>query len=157
MENYEHGLLFDPALSAEIKERFCYVDADPEFGKRLFFENSGGSLRLKASVEEQAKYQAFPDCPERVHARSKELKRIQLRGIDDVMHVVFGASGGALLTEMTASQCMFQMVGAILEPGYQRRHLRAGASLRLRRREVLLRKDWQGVPRGSGQSQDRRH
>ena len=32
MENYEHGLLFDPALSAEIKERFCYVDADPEFG-----------------------------------------------------------------------------------------------------------------------------
>ena len=115
MENYEHGLLFDPALSAEIKERFCYVDADPEFGKRLFFENSGGSLRLKASVEEQAKYQAFPDCPERVHARSKELKRIQLRGIDDVMHVVFGASGGALLTEMTASQCMFQMVGAILE------------------------------------------
>ncbi len=54
MENYEHGLLFDPALSAEIKERFCYVDADPEFGKRLFFENSGGSLRLKASVEEQA-------------------------------------------------------------------------------------------------------
>ena len=35
MENYEHGLLFDPALSAEIKERFCYVDADPEFGKRV--------------------------------------------------------------------------------------------------------------------------
>ena len=28
MENYEHGLLFDPALSAEIKERFCYVNAD---------------------------------------------------------------------------------------------------------------------------------
>ena len=27
MENYEHGLLFDPALSAEIKERFCYVNA----------------------------------------------------------------------------------------------------------------------------------
>ena len=60
MENYEHGLLFDPALSAEIKERFCYVDADPEFGKRLFFENSGGSLRLKASVEEQAKYRPSP-------------------------------------------------------------------------------------------------
>ena len=80
MENYEHGLLFDPALSAEIKKRFCYVDADPEFGTRLFFENSGGSLRLKASVEEQARYQAFPDCPERVHARSKELKRIQLSG-----------------------------------------------------------------------------
>ena len=63
MQNLNEGLLFDPALSAEIKDRFFYVDADPEFGQRLFFENSGGSLRLKASVEAQAKYQAFPDCP----------------------------------------------------------------------------------------------
>ena len=51
MQNLNEGLLFDPALSAEIKDRFYYVDADPEFGQRLFFENSGGSLRLKASVE----------------------------------------------------------------------------------------------------------
>ena len=56
MQNLNEGLLFDPALSAEIKDRFYYVDADPEFGQRLFFENSGGSLRLKASVEAQAKY-----------------------------------------------------------------------------------------------------
>lgn len=159
MENYEHGLLFDPALSAEIKERFCYVDADPEFGKRLFFENSGGSLRLKASVEEQAKYQAFPDCPERVHARSKELKRIQLRGIDDVMHVVFGASGRRAADGDDRLPVHVPDGGRHSGelPGYQRRHLRAGASLRLRRREVLLRKDWQGVPCGSGQSQNRRH
>ena len=63
MQNLNEGLLFDPALSAEIKDRFYYVDADPEFGQRLFFENSGGSLRLKASVEAQAKY---------VPARSKK-------------------------------------------------------------------------------------
>lgn len=75
MQNLNEGLLFDPALSAEIKDRFYYVDADPEFGQRLFFENSGGSLRLKASVEAQAKYQAFPDCPERLHDRSRALKR----------------------------------------------------------------------------------
>lgn len=31
------------------------------------------------------------------------------------MHIVFGASGGALISEMTASQAMFQIVGAILE------------------------------------------
>ena len=92
-----------------------YVDADPEFGQRLFFENSGGSLRLKASVEAQAKYQAFPDCPERLHDRSRALKKVQLHGIDDIMHIVFGASGGALISEMTASQAMFQIVGAILE------------------------------------------
>ncbi len=115
MQNLNEGLLFDPALSAEIKDRFYYVDADPEFGQRLFFENSGGSLRLKASVEAQAKYQAFPDCPERLHNRSRALKKVQLHGIDDIMHIVFGASGGALISEMTASQAMFQIVGAILE------------------------------------------
>ena len=115
MQNLNEGLLFDPALSAEIKDRFYYVDADPEFGQRLFFENSGGSLRLKASVEAQAKYQAFPDCPERLHDRSRALKKVQLHGIDDIMHIVFGASGGALISEMTASQAMFQIVGAILE------------------------------------------
>ena len=82
MQNLNEGLLFDPALSAEIKDRFYYVDADPEFGQRLFFENSGGSLRLKASVEAQAKYQAFPDCPERLHDRSRALKKVQLHGID---------------------------------------------------------------------------
>ena len=113
MQNLNEGLLFDPALSAEIKDRFYYVDADPEFGQRLFFENSGGSLRLKASVEAQAKYQAFPDCPERLHDRSRALKKVQLHGIDDIMHIVFGASGGALISEMTASQAMFQIVGAI--------------------------------------------
>lgn len=115
MDNHIHGLLFPEALSAEIKERFYYVDADPEFGERLFFENSGGSLRLKASVEEQAKYQAFADCPERVHNRSLALKKVQLKGISDIMQVVFGVNDGALITEMTASQAMFQMVGAILE------------------------------------------
>ena len=72
MQNLNEGLLFDPALSAEIKDRFYYVDADPEFGQRLFFENSGGSLRLKASVEAQAKYQAFPDCPERSFPRAQK-------------------------------------------------------------------------------------
>lgn len=40
---------------------------------------------------------------------------MQLHGIDDIMHIVFGASGGALISEMTASQAMFQIVGAILE------------------------------------------
>lgn len=107
--------MFSKSLSEEIKNRFYYVDADPEFGERLFFENSGGSLRLKESVLKQAEYQAYPDCPERTHNRSLDLKRVQLQGIDDIMKVVFGAKDGALLSEMTASQVMFQMVGAILE------------------------------------------
>ena len=48
IKDYPQGLLFDGKLQAEIKDRFWNVDSDPEAGKRLFFENAGGSLRLKA-------------------------------------------------------------------------------------------------------------
>ena len=115
MQDLSQGLLFSHALSKEIKDRFYYVDEDPDSGKRLFFENSGGSLRLKASVEAQAKYQAFADCPERLHSRSRALKDVQLQGTSDIMEVIFGVHDGALIIELTASQAMFQMVGAILE------------------------------------------
>jgi cysteine desulfurase/selenocysteine lyase len=109
------GQLFSSELSKEIKDRFYYTDADPDAGQRLFFENSGGSLRLKAAVEAQAKYQAFPDCPERGHPRALKLKEVQNKGIEDIMKVIFGAKSGELLTELTASQVMYQIVGAILE------------------------------------------
>ena len=45
---YENGLLFEDNLQKELKEKFSYADFDPEYGERLFFENSGGSLRLKS-------------------------------------------------------------------------------------------------------------
>ena len=50
IKDYPQGLLFDGKLQAEIKDRFWNVDSDPEAGKRLFFENAGGSLRLKAAI-----------------------------------------------------------------------------------------------------------
>ena len=71
---YEKGLLFDDEFQKSLKAQFCYADADPEHGKRLFFENSGGSLRL---------FNADP-------------------------------GDGALMTELSASQTMFQMVGLIM-------------------------------------------
>ena len=110
-------ILFDPALQAEIKKRFFYVNEDYLGRKRQFFENSGGSLRLKAAVEEKARLEAFPDCPERYHDTSMMLKEVKANGIRDIMEVIFGAEPGkgALVTELTASQCMFQIVRAILE------------------------------------------
>ena len=58
---------FSEDLIQEIKEKFYYVDEDNLGRKRLFFENSGGSLRLKAAVEAKCKYEKIPDCPERYH------------------------------------------------------------------------------------------
>lgn len=108
---------FTPELQREIKSRFEFVDEDCLGRKRLFFENSGGSLRLKAAIEAKAKYERIPDCPERYHDVSLHLKQGKADGVRDILEVVFGAApgNGALVTELTASQCMFQIVRAIME------------------------------------------
>jgi len=111
------GILFDEEFQKELKSRFYMPDADPEHGERLFFDNSGGSLRLKAAVEAKADLERYPDCPERYHDRSLYLKGIVQEGTRQMLEIVFGAEpgDGALMTELTASQTMFQMVGIILE------------------------------------------
>lgn len=110
-------IFFDPALQAEIKDRFYYVNEDDRGRKRQFFENSGGSLRLKAAVEAKARFEKIPDCPERVHDISMMLKQTKADGIRDIMQIIFGAApdSGALVTELTASQVMFQIVRTIME------------------------------------------
>ncbi len=112
---YPHGLLFDEKIQKELKDKFYYADFDPEYNKRLFFENSGGSLRLKKCVEAKAEIEKFPDCPERIHERSLKLKGLVEKGTREIMEIIFGAKSGSLITELTASQTMFHMVGLIME------------------------------------------
>ncbi len=109
------GNFFDDTYQKELKEKFYHADADPEHGTRLFFDNSGGSLRLKKCVEAKAALECFPDCPERIHARSVYLKGLVEEGTKQILEIMFGAKSGALMTELTASQTMFQMVGLIME------------------------------------------
>lgn len=111
----EKGILFTKEYQQCLKEKFYYPDADPEHGKRIFFDNSGGSLRLKKAVEAKASMEMFPDCPERIHARSLYLKGLVEDGTKEILEIVFGAKGGALITELTASQTMFQGIGTIME------------------------------------------
>ena len=113
--NYPEGLLFDESYVKELKEKFYFVDADPNFGERLFFDNSGGSLRLKNAVLVKAEYEGFPDCPERGSERAKKLKKTVTDVTDELLKTVFGAEEGSIMTELTASQTMFQMVGIIME------------------------------------------
>ena len=112
---YPNGLLFSEKIQKELKGKFCYADSDPEYGKRLFFENSGGSLRLKKCVEAKAEYDSFPDCPERIHERSLKLKALVDDGTKEITEIIFGTKKGSLITELTASQTMFHMVGLIME------------------------------------------
>ncbi len=65
------GEFFPEPLMREINARFHHVDHDIDGHERLFFDNAGGSLRLKAAVEAYARIDALPDCPERIHARAR--------------------------------------------------------------------------------------
>lgn len=108
-------IFFNSALQAKIKDRFYYVNADHLGRKRQFFENSGGSLRLKKVIEVKANFEKISDCPERTNDIAVMLRKVKADGIRDIMEVILGAKSGALVTELSASQVMFQIVRTIAE------------------------------------------
>ena len=110
-----NGVFFTDEYQEHLKDQFSFADSDPEYGHRLFFENSGGSLRLKQAVEIKRELEEFPDCPERSRGRGKDLGVFVTEGTREIMNIVFGTSQGALITDLTASQAMFQAVSTILE------------------------------------------
>jgi len=115
MKNYPKGLLFSEELQKEIKSRFLNIDSDPEAGDRVFFENAGGSLRLKAANEAYTEADGFPDCDSRKHKRAKALRKKTLQGFAD-LRVIFNAPKyGQIITETSSTKVMFTMVRTILE------------------------------------------
>ncbi len=113
--NETKGIMFEDAYVKELKDQFYMADEDPEDGVRLFFDNSGGSLRLKKAVEIKADLERYPDCPERDHKRGLELKKYVQNGTKEILEIMFNAKQGALISELTASQCMFKIVDLIMD------------------------------------------
>lgn len=114
LPNLERGLAFSDALMREVKARFLQVDHDHNGRERLYFDNAGGSFRLKAAVERFAQVDAIPDNAERIHATAVELQDIQAKGSDD-LRTVLNATGGSVYASLTASGAMFDMVRAVAE------------------------------------------
>ncbi len=112
--NHPDGLLFPDALQQEIKARFLHVDRDHHGRERLYFDNAGGSFRLRSAIERFAQVDAIPDNAERIHDVAEELKAIQARATEDV-RTVLNARGGSVYAALTASGAMFDMVRAIAE------------------------------------------
>lgn len=108
-------MLFQQDFVKNVKAKFAYVDEDLAGNPRLFFDNSGGSLRLKTAVAAKAETELLPDCPERTHQKALELNSLVQQGTKEIISCVFGAENGALITELTASQTMFHMVELVME------------------------------------------
>ncbi|MEM5367693.1 aminotransferase class V-fold PLP-dependent enzyme [Paraburkholderia azotifigens] len=108
------GQLFSASLMEQIKRRFHYVDHDVDGSARLFFDNAGGSFRLKAALEAFSRIDALPDCPERIHERALYLQDIQTQGEADIRRIL-NARDGSVYLSLTASAAMFEMVRAVME------------------------------------------
>ena len=111
----EQGEFFSDALTKAIKEKFYHVDIDPiSHKKRLFFDNSGGSFRLKAANDIFTKLDQLPDCPEHGNKTAKWLMEIQEEGYQSI-ETILNSKGGSIVTSLTASMVMFDMVRAVVE------------------------------------------
>lgn len=109
---YPQGLPFPEAVMREVRARFLQVEHDHAGRPRLYFDNAGGSFRLKAAVARFAEIDAVPDNTERIHPVARELQAIQNTGTDD-LRMMLNAEGGSVHAALTASGAMFEMVRAI--------------------------------------------
>jgi len=107
--------LFPKETMARVRDAFYWIDEDPKSGKRLFFENSGGSFRLKKAVEVKSLYEELPDCPERTHERALELIAVQKKAEEDILRVICGANDGVVDCALTASQLNFKLAEVLAE------------------------------------------
>lgn len=108
------GQLFDDELMNEIRSKFCRIDTDFDGSRRLFFENAGGSLRLRSAYQVGDELDEYPDCFMRDHPASVKLNSYVLQGRKDFMTLV-GAKSGAIATALTASAVMFKIAEPIVE------------------------------------------
>ena len=104
---------FTNELLQEIRERFIYLDWDPYTGKRIHFEASGGSVRLKSVVEAVAKETALPDEHNRGNPGSRHADEVLRRVIEDAM-IFVGAHSGAIMPALSGTQACFRLANAIL-------------------------------------------
>ena len=74
------GKLLDDVLLSRIRMSFAHVESDPIGGKRIYFENAGGSLTLKKVVQVVTKQTALPDNAGRrndVESIVKEARKVK--------------------------------------------------------------------------------
>lgn len=97
------------SLLQELRERFAQVDACPEQGPRIFFENAGGALTLKSVVETSARYAAIPDNQGRDNPGSRALVATITRAKAD-MRLFLNASGGQVFVGESGTELLFRLI-----------------------------------------------
>ncbi|MCP3987704.1 MAG: aminotransferase class V-fold PLP-dependent enzyme [Actinomycetia bacterium] len=102
-------MTFDASLLAEIRDRFHHVAVCPFQGPRVYFENAGGSLTLKAAVARTAELMTIPDNQGRANVASIELMKIIAQGRQD-MKTMFGTSSGEVFIGETGTELLGRLI-----------------------------------------------
>ncbi len=103
--------MFDDHQLDEIRDKFHHVDNCPYQGRRVFFENAGGSLTLKSVVDVNSRLSAIPDNQGRDNPASRELVRIIDRAREDIM-TFLGAGDGQVFIGESGTELLFRLVRA---------------------------------------------
>ena len=98
-------------LLREIRARFAHVEACPFAGPRVFFENAGGALTLKAVAETSARFAAIPDNQGRDNPASREMGRVIERARSDAM-AFLGATDGQVVVGESGTELLFRLIRA---------------------------------------------
>ena len=96
-------------LIESIREKFMHVETCPFEGERIFFENAGGSLRLKSVVETSALYASYPDNQGRENEASKALVRSIENG-KSKMRLFFNADRGDVVVGESGTELLFRLI-----------------------------------------------
>ncbi|MCP5087112.1 MAG: aminotransferase class V-fold PLP-dependent enzyme [Rhodobacteraceae bacterium] len=100
---------FNDILLNAVRDRFAQVNACPQQGSRVFFENAGGALTLNSVVETSARYAAVPDNQGRDNPASHELVRVINKAKDD-MRVFMNAPGGQFFLGESGTELLFRLI-----------------------------------------------
>lgn len=114
-DRYPKGILMPAELTKEIREeKLYYVDHCPMTNEdRLFFDNSGGSFRLKSTHEAFAAVDNLPNCTGHGGVVSDYLDSMRTKATD-ALRTMFNAQDGCIVTSMTASIIIWDAIQAVI-------------------------------------------
>jgi selenocysteine lyase/cysteine desulfurase len=96
-------------LLDQVRDRFEQIDHCPQQGKRIFFENAGGALTLKAVTATSGRYAAIPDNQGRDNPASHELVRVINKAKAD-MRDFMNAPGGQFFAGESGTELLFRLI-----------------------------------------------
>ena len=113
-DKYPNGILMPDELIKEIRDKYYYVERCPMTDvERLFFDNSGGTFRLKAVSEGFNAVDQLPNCTGHGGVVSDYLDSMRVKA-SEALRYMFNAEDGCIVTSMTASIIIWDAITAVI-------------------------------------------